>query len=298
MLGYVTAEKAELKMREYEVYSAYYCGLCKSIGERHGQVARMTLSYDFAFLALLLASLTEDTECIRQEHCLVHHIKKKNIAHKNPCIDYAADLMVLLVHYNLQDDIKDENSMKARAASLFFHHSYKKLSKTYDNICMTIEKELAELSRLESEKCGNLDMVCDSFANIMEVIFSGYGQSRDSGPEAEKSRVLGHLGRFLGKWIYLADAWDDLEEDIEKGTYNPFLYRFKYENEKSVDFRERIRENVEFSMMSSLAEVAKAYELLDIKKNKGITDNVIYFGLLRKTEQLLKKGNTDNERSI
>ena len=54
MLGYVTCEKAELKVREYELYSAYYCGVCKSIGARYGQLARTVLSYDSVFLSMLL----------------------------------------------------------------------------------------------------------------------------------------------------------------------------------------------------------------------------------------------------
>ena len=57
MLGYVKIDKGELKVREYEVYCGYYCGICKSIGRRYGQLPRMALSYDAAFLAILLASI-------------------------------------------------------------------------------------------------------------------------------------------------------------------------------------------------------------------------------------------------
>ena len=48
MLGYVKIDKGELKVREYEVYCGYYCGICKSIGRRYGQLPRMALSYDAA----------------------------------------------------------------------------------------------------------------------------------------------------------------------------------------------------------------------------------------------------------
>ena len=70
MLGYVTIEKNELKVREFDMYQAYYCGICKSIGRRFGQLPRMVLSYDSVFLALVLAGLSEETDIVLQEHCI------------------------------------------------------------------------------------------------------------------------------------------------------------------------------------------------------------------------------------
>ena len=343
MLGYVMAEKAELKMREFEVYSGYYCGLCKSVGARYGQISRFTLSYDFAFLALLLASLDEENDQIQPEHCLIHPIKKKNIVRNNKYIDYAGDMMLILVYYNLIDDVEDEGSLKARVSSSIFHHNYKKLRQKYAKMCQAIETQLENLKRLERERCKSIDKTGETFAVIMGNIFTGmldvgnldtemldtgklYTQNLDTGNSDKKTTHLEHspkalfqLGKSIGKWIYLADAWDDIEKDIEKGSYNPLIYRFDYnsethntakidlgqegtlQNESTGEFCDRIRNRVEFSLMSALSECSKACDLLEIKKNQGIIENIIYFGLLRKTEQLLnKKGtkDTDNERSI
>ena len=55
MLGYVNVAKKALSEEDYNVYKAYYCGVCKSIGERYGQIPRMALSYDAVFLAMVLA---------------------------------------------------------------------------------------------------------------------------------------------------------------------------------------------------------------------------------------------------
>ena len=41
MLGYVTIEKNELKVRDYTLYQGYYCGICKSIARRIGQIPRL-----------------------------------------------------------------------------------------------------------------------------------------------------------------------------------------------------------------------------------------------------------------
>ena len=120
MLGYVTIEKNELKVREFDMYQAYYCGICKSIGRRFGQLPRMVLSYDSVFLALVLAGLSEETDIVLQEHCITHHIKKKPVVFGNEALDYAADVMVILAYHKFLDDWKDERPgrQKRSCASL------------------------------------------------------------------------------------------------------------------------------------------------------------------------------------
>ncbi|MDO4518082.1 MAG: DUF5685 family protein, partial [Bacillota bacterium] len=95
MLGYVQIYKPELKVREYEIYQGYYCGVCKYIGREYGQLPRMSLSYDAAFLAILLASLEDNPDQPVQEHCIVHPIKKKTII-RNTAIEFAGDVMLIL----------------------------------------------------------------------------------------------------------------------------------------------------------------------------------------------------------
>ena len=44
MFGYIRPLECELKVRDQALYRAYYCGLCKTIGRRYGQVARVALN--------------------------------------------------------------------------------------------------------------------------------------------------------------------------------------------------------------------------------------------------------------
>lgn len=292
MLGYVVPEKAELKVREYEVYSAYYCGICKSVGERHGQLPRFTLNYDFVFLALILAAIDETPDKISSEHCMIHHIKKKNILKENKAMDYAGDVMLILAYYKLMDDYIDDHSYPSRAMAMMLAPTIKKLKNQQASLCDIVESQLRELSNLEKEQCAELDRVEEPFAQIMEAIFTNSGVK-----EPSILKILKHIGYHLGKWIYLMDAYEDIEENIEKGTYNPLLFRFDYKNERIEDFKERIEPIVEFNLMHYLAEISNAVALLNLKKNKGILENIVYFGLLRKTEKVLGKGET-NEQSI
>lgn len=277
MLGYVTIYKSEMKVREYEMYQGYYCGICKSIGKRYGQIPRMTLSYDAVFLALIIASLNESRDTVKQEHCITHHIKKNPVVYGNDAVDYAADMMVILAYHKLLDDWKDDRDIKAFGGKTLLHGAYRKLKGKYPESCSHIEASLEKLSLLEKEKSGSLDSVSEAFADIMEILFTGF-----DGDTREK-RALKEVGRNLGKWIYVIDAFDDLEKDKKDGAYNPLIYR---RNEAL---------GVEDLLYEYLAATANAYDLLSIQKNKGILDNIIFMGLRSRTDAIARKGNEINE---
>ena len=170
MLGYVQIHKPELKVREYEIYQGYYCGVCKYIGSTYGQLPRMALSYDAAFLACLLASVSDDPDEPAREHCIAHHITKKTVI-RNRAIEYAGDVMLILAWYKLLDDASDEGKTSAKAVMRLLKPLHRKLRDRYAQLCEGIEWNLAVLGGLEKSKCQSLDQAAESFAKIMEVIF-------------------------------------------------------------------------------------------------------------------------------
>ena len=170
MLGYVQIFKPELKVREYEVYMGYYCGVCKYIGAEYGQLPRMVLSYDAAFLALLLACVDETPDAPVQEHCIAHHIKDKTII-RNRAVEYAGDVMLILAWYKMLDDAQDEGKIYAKASARLLKRLHRKLVNKYPALCDGIEINLAKLNGLEKAKCASLDEAAESFSKIMDVIF-------------------------------------------------------------------------------------------------------------------------------
>lgn len=308
MLGYVRIDKPELKVREYEVYTGYYCGVCKYIGKTYGQLPRMALSYDAAFLALLLASLDETSDAPVQEHCIAHHIQKKTVI-RNKAIEYAGDVMLILAWYKLLDDAHDEGKVSAKATAVLLKRIFKKLRRKHPDLCNGVEAHLQTLSSLEQSKCDSLDMVAEEFSKIMEVIFAEGGKYLYGEPPAKEdisesgdiflsidedltpTEALAKIGYHLGKWVYIIDAADDIEDNIETGAYNPLIYRFEFnaDKESPEQFRERIREPLNFNLYHYLAVLSNCVNNLDIKKNKGIIDNVIYFGLNQKTEEIIRR---------
>ena len=330
MLGYVKIDKGELKVREYEVYTGYYCGVCKSIGRWYGQLPRMVLSYDAAFLAILLASLSDESDTPVQEHCIAHPVIKKKTVIRNRAIDYAGDVMLILAWYKLADDAADEGKVYAKPVMLMMKRIFRRLNSLYPELCSSVKCHLSALSALEREKCASIDMAAEAFSKIMEDIFTEglqavYGseppqqtspgadrsdpgisgasgmQNRPCGfasPGSDTRELLARAGYHLGKWVYMIDAVDDIEENIESGAYNPLLFRFKFDaaNETADEFRARIEPDLRFNLYHYLAMLSRCTDSLDIRKNAGIIENVIYFGLNRKTEEIIMR--TDKDKQI
>ena len=331
MFGYILPDKGELKVKEYEVYGAYYCGICKSLGRRLGQLPRMVLNYDFVFLGVLLSALEEGREELEAEHCVLHHIKKKAIAYGQWAVDYAGDVTLMMAYYKLLDDVKDDGSTKAKMLATTLKSAMTKVESQIKDLCRLTGAKLDELSVLEDSKSGELDRVMEPFAEVMRQVFAEaldkkesydkdvlhIGEVHRSDDKANQNcdtksddmtcdehkrdmhkKLLGHIGYHLGKWVYLMDAFEDIEENLEKGTYNPLIYRFEYDKDKESvsQFRERIKETVSFNLMHYLAEISNAVDLLDIKKNKGIVENIVYFGLRKRTEQVLNNEKKKEEK--
>jgi hypothetical protein len=294
MLGYVTIEKSELKIREYDVYRGYYCGVCKSIGRRYGQLPRMTLSYDAAFLALLLGSLAPGEDIPAREHCIIHPVKKNPVL-AGEAVDYAGDVMLLLAWHKLRDDVRDDKSPAALAGLLPLRRAIRIIRRDRPELTRRVEGQLALLAGLEREGCPSMDRAADCFAKILEAVLALGPGPRDE----ETKEILGRLGYHLGKWIYLMDAWEDLPENFKKGTYNPLALRYGRDPGESAEaFRERILPQVRWNLMVCLEETGKAVDSLALQKNRGIIENIVYMGLFRRTEAALGKEEPDNDESL
>lgn len=280
MFGYITPEKPELKIKEFDIYRAYYCGVCKSIGKRHGQIKRMTLTYDAAFLALLLGSVLNIKTGLTKERCIVHPLKKSFVT-RNEIIDYSSDINIILAYNNMKDKWNDDKSKIALVGMAAFKRAYGKLVMEYPKKCAIINQRLGDLSKLEKEKCNSIDAASEPFAKLMEEVLD-YEDLDD-----KTRQILRWMGYNIGKWIYLVDAFDDMEDDIKNSNYNPFLTQFNYTGQDLAVFKNDIKSHAEFTVLYCLQEASKAFELLSLKENRGILENILYIGMLSKTDKIL-----------
>ena len=289
LFGYVIPEKSELKIREYELYRAYYCGVCKSMGRKFGQMSRLTLTYDSAFLVVLLSCITENTYIIKRERCIVHPLRKR-FSTKSDIIEYASDMNLLLAYYNLKDKWMDDKSVLSVSGMLALKNSFKKLRRKYSKKCAIIENKLDELHNLEVEGCNSMDRASEPFAKIMEEVLTYEPLCTDE----NICKILKWIGYNIGKWIYIIDAFNDIKKDLKNGNYNPLILQFGYNGGDADSFKTSIMEKVEFNLTYALGQIAKSYELLDNKNTPGIVENIIYLGLLKKTQSILKTGSCRN----
>lgn len=289
MFGYIMPDKSELKVKEYEMFKAFYCGVCKSIGKRIGNVPRITLNYDLTFLALVLISLSPDNVKVAQKRCMLHPAKKKNIIIDNNIIDYAADMNIILSYHKLKDDEIDNKSIVAKAGSICLYPYYKKLRYKYESKCAAIENNLKCLFDLEKSGCTSLDELAEPFSKIMEEVIT-----YDPLCENKKNdEILRWMGYNIGKWIYILDAYDDMEKDAKNNKFNPIIA--SYGNEA---YSEEVKERIHFILIYSLDQIIKAYELMNGKKVRGIVDNILNIGMLKKTENILGVRSCKNFESL
>lgn len=294
MFGYVQPLKPELKVKELEAYIGYYCGLCKAIRDQYTNAARFMLNYDCAVLSLLLSSMSEEMPSVARERCVASPVKKKTIVHSREA-GYAATVNVLLGCAKIDDNVADDGDMTARMLSLFYRRVKKRAETNVPSLAAEFETRLGALRALEKERCPDVDAVADQFGQLLSAVFASAPFELPGSPPTERGRggfvdkgakqALAHFGYHLGRWIYIADAVNDLEKDAKSGSYNVYLIRSPGATDK---VRSTIREEAAFNLHISLAEACKAYELLDIKRDKPLLDNIMYLGLAQKTEDVLK----------
>lgn len=284
LFGYIKPDKPELKIKEYQYFRSYYCGLCKALGKNLGQPSRFTVSYDLAFAALLFASLHDGQDEIASERCIADPIHKKPIIKNNRFVDYAADMNIILMYHKLLDDWHNDHSLPAKTAAVALYRGFKSAKLRYPDKSQYIAYKLGELDVLEKARCDVVDEAAEPFAGLLREILT---YPWDDIP-FEQCQYLQDMAYDLGRWIYILDAYDDVEKDASSGNYNPMLLQFHYEGQDIKEFKASIKDWVEFNLTYTLSKVEESYRLLDIKRNKAILDNFIYLGLYKSMSDVLK----------
>lgn len=268
MFGHVRANLDDLSKEEQTRYKAAYCGLCRSLGKRHGFLSRLALAYDLTFLSMVLSSLYEPEETCGSCRCVMHPCKKHGYA-VSACTDYAADMTIALTYYKCLDDWKDDRKLYGWLGAKFLQKKYQKVKTQWPRQCQTIEEELEALSRVEAASAANPDAAANCFGQLMAGLFV-YQQDIWQKP-------LQRLGYGLGRYIYLADAALDFKKDRRRGSYNPLTeLTSKPEELKPI-------------LMQVLGEASEAFEFLPLLQDVSILKNILYSGIWIKYDHGMRK---------
>ncbi len=278
MFGYIAINKAEMKFKDYDLYHSYYCGLCKRLKECYGIRGQVTLSFDMTFLIVLLTGLYEPETRTDVENCIAHPFKK-HTARTNQFTDYAAAVNLILTYYKCKDDWEDDRDRRKYISARLLRSQMRQLQKEYPAKMAAVSSNLRKLTALEQKNEQNIDLMAGLFGNIMAELFA---YRKD---EWESS--LRKIGFFLGKFIYLMDAYEDVEHDIQSDNYNPF--RDAYQNQP--DFAENSRK----LMTLMMAECSREFEKLPILLHIDILRNILYSGVWCRYYKIAQEKHLSNE---
>ena len=278
MFGYVVMNKPEIKFKDFDMYRSFYCGLCRELKERYGLSGQITLTYDMTFVILLLSGLYEPPTKKGSTRCIVHPVRRQPVR-KNAITEYAADMNIFLTYYKCRDDWNDERSIPGLAFGKLLERKEKKSEKLWSKKVQTIVSCLDELSELEKENATDIDRVSGCFGRIMAEIFAYR--------EDVWEPTLRRMGFYFGKFIYLLDAYDDVEEDVKKENYNPFSKDYIIKG-----FDDRVKS----MLMMMMAETCREFEKLPIIKYTDILRNILYSGVWCRFENVSGKRKKEQEK--
>ena len=283
MIGYVRVDAGELRVREHQYYRALYCGRCHRMGKCTGQCARLSLSYDFVFLAALRLALTGESVTVKRQRCIVHPLRSRQTVQPCAALDFCADASALLVHHKLCDDLHDERGLKklrARLSLPFFAAGYRRAKRRHPSPDAQILAHLHRLSALEdaSEPVG-ADACAEVFGDLMADLAA-------EGLDEEAARLARAIARAVGHWLYLVDAADDFDEDRKRGRFNP-LRASLGDSPTDADWN-----NLRLSLTAHLCDAERAFLLIDRYPSvevREILANLLYRGLPAVAERVLSQ---------
>lgn len=268
MFGYVTVCEPELKVKDLKKYRAYYCGLCRTLKEDYGFMGQMTLTYDMTFAVILLSSLYETIAKHEEHRCKVHPVKRQHML-RNEITSYAAAMNVLLAYYHMEDDWQDDHKVSSLMTKSLIQGKAKKIIEKYPRQSKVIQQSLRELGECEHENSMDIDRAAGCFGRLMAELFVW--------KEDIWEKTLRKMGFYLGKFIYLMDAYEDIEEDLKQGRYNPFTELYK---------KETFEQDCQQILKMMMAETSKVFEQLPILEDAEILRNILYAGVWTRYGQI------------
>lgn len=278
MFGYVVMNKPEIRFKDFDLYRSFYCGLCRELREKYGISGQITLTYDMTFVVVLLSALYEPPTQKGTTRCVIHPVCRQPVR-KNAATEYGADMNVLLTYYKCMDDWEDEKKFAALGYGKILQRKNNRLSRRYPEKAEKIRKLLEKLSQMEKAGETDIDKMSGCFGQIMEEIFAWKTDVWEGS--------LRRMGFYLGKFIYILDAYDDVEKDVKNGNYNPFAEKYIMKG-----FDEQVRQ----LLIMMMAQTCREFEKLPIIKYTDILRNILYSGVWCRFEMIARKRREAGEK--
>ena len=272
MFGYLSAETRLLTPEELGRYKSCYCGLCRSMGKCTGQCSRAAVSYDFVFLCHVRLLLTGEAPDVKRRRCPAHLIHRRNMMARCDTLDYAARAAAILNYEKCRDDVADKRGFarfRARLRKWFFAPAYRRARRVLPDLAADVRQKLAALSDCEKAGRPGVDEPAALFGAMLGDIFA-------CGLPEEKARLSRDIGQKTGRFIYIADAIDDMADDQKSGNFNPVLGLFGGLPD------EEQKKGLEDALLVGLSDLEAAFDLLgegNDPATAAVLKNILYLGM-------------------
>ena len=282
MTGYIKAFKPELKIKDYEIYKGVYCSVCKALGRLYSPLAQLLLSFDFTFLSIVRMAVKPDCKNFTAGRCCYNPVKKCLKCNDKEEIERSADIVIMVSYYKLKDDIADSGFFKSSFLRLILPIAklmHRKAALREPFLDDAIKAAMSEQKNVELTEKNSVDIAADPSAKALAAVFS-------QGYYGDDKQLLWRFGYMLGRWVYLIDAAEDLVDDIENNSFNPF--RVKFPTKEAAQSQE-FKTYAEGILNMTAGEVVATFEKVNFYRFKDIIENVIYDGLYNVQNDILNR---------
>ncbi|MBQ4397630.1 MAG: hypothetical protein II828_08915 [Clostridia bacterium] len=302
VFGYIRICKPQMKICEYDTYQSVYCTLCRHLGKQLGLPARLLLNYDYTFMTMIMIALSDEPSAFIRGRCAFNPLKRcGNCTTHNEAFEYTSALTAIMFYHKLRDNIQDTSGVKRLLWRLLMPYAAlvrKRAMKRFPDEDALVNEYLRRQFETEQSASPDNEGMVDALCQPTADVISAFAVRLSEKPEDKT--ILRYFGYFLGRWIYMIDALDDLDEDVMDGAFNPLALRFALTAQDITDRSERREEARAFgndSLNLSVAEAVKYYELLDLGAFKPILDNIMYLGISDAQKSALLKENAKFRKS-
>jgi len=278
VFGYVVPDKENMYIKDFAQFRAYYCGLCKALAKSGAPHTRLCTNYDTTFLNVLAHSLNNVEITVKPARCMLSPFRKKPILAVDGLTKRAADVSVLLVYFKAIDDIEDGKRAR-HFAKFMLSRRAKKAKRAEPEIAAAIKSSFEKLRELEKQNCSAVDLACEPFADLLSKI------TQILAPEIDDTAK--RFAYNLGKLVYLFDALDDVEKDAISKNYNPLTAAYG-ECASKAEFLQKNSQSLEFLLKLCYNQLVDDYNNMKVPVSEGVLSNIVYLGLKRQLDKLLK----------
>lgn len=280
MFGYLRPFKEELRLKDIKKYSSYYCALCNEIRKDYGKFWTLFLNYESVYILLYLESYMKNEKEENNITCHINPFMKKTVQINNENLKYAAFINMLLLELKFEDDKCDEGNVLYGILQrrLSKKKIFQNLSCDHEELVEALKEQSLQLKELE-EKRGTIDSCADTTGIMLSIIIDYRIQNCQSNFEERNESKKLHY--YIGKLIYILDAFEDFERDIKKNQFNPMNHMSGTQEERNERI-EKIIFLLQFSIRREIKKVALAM-------NVDIINNILIYGIGHTVERIKRE---------